>query len=441
MIRHRRPRLEILESRDTPGNLTVTYAVATHTLTVVGHQLNNQLSVDGVDGNNTQFRLESTTDTFNGSPGPLITPTGVKNLSIKLLGGDDTIVMGSAATVTVLGNLTVAGADGKNKLNAYDLLVYRNLTITNGAGVDATYLSNLNVFGSLIINNGTGDSEIHIYRGTPGWSLIQGNLTILNGTGQDHNNVIDMNVGGNVTIRNGRGDSYGNGGDTSFYNIEHKSSRSVIGGNVLVSYSDGNATDWFRDVSVLGNVTFNHGTGSSDTVVDKYNTALPTVVRGNLTFAGSGPTIIHHDGTANIAGMVIGRDFRVTGGSGVDQLYLFRAEVGGRTILALGDGNNHISIDDSLFVGVVSITTGVGNDSVYLEAILGSATWTTFEKPVTIRQGAGNDLFHSSGTVRDINQFVQLFAPVIVHSGAGTNEFEVFPYVHFPLGVGIEQAF
>jgi hypothetical protein len=69
--RHRcRPRLECLEGRDTPSNLTVSFSGLTHTLTVVGDNLNNNLTVAGVAGDNTKFVLTSTSDTFNHNARP-----------------------------------------------------------------------------------------------------------------------------------------------------------------------------------------------------------------------------------------------------------------------------------------------------------------------------------------------------------------------------------
>lgn len=67
-----RPRLERLEGRDVPGNLTVTYAAASRTLTVVGDAGNNDLTVHQDSGG--FFILSSTTDSINNNNGPYFPP-------------------------------------------------------------------------------------------------------------------------------------------------------------------------------------------------------------------------------------------------------------------------------------------------------------------------------------------------------------------------------
>ena len=62
-----RPRLEPLDPRDVPADLTVTFAAASHTLTIVGTDSANNLSVTGDPNDQTHFQLDSGTDTFNGS--------------------------------------------------------------------------------------------------------------------------------------------------------------------------------------------------------------------------------------------------------------------------------------------------------------------------------------------------------------------------------------
>jgi hypothetical protein len=197
-----------------------------------------------------------------------------------------------------------------------------------------------------------------------------------------------------------------------------------------VSYQDGDIeADKLQDVEVLGNVTYNHGRGKSDTVIDGYGLALPTIVRGNLTFIGSGRTIVRHGGSslASVYGFIVGGNFRVNGGADADQLYLLRAEVGGKTVLSLGEGNNFISIDDSVFHGSVTITTGSGSDAVYIEALAGTGARTVFEKAVSIRQGAGDDYFHFPG-LDDLNEWMVVFSEFVVHHGSGADVTAGDPY-------------
>jgi hypothetical protein len=487
-----RPRLEPLEGRDIPGILTFTYAAATQTLTVVGDSADHQLSIDGPSGFGA-LTLSSTTDAFRGSDGqvlasPVLFPSPVDNLTVKFLGGSDTVAIGAGVPFRLAGRLVIAGGDGDNTLTVNSLEIIGNLTVTNGtgtdstlvtnldiggslsvsngagdsttaislagrfhpfvrsvtvtngAGTDSTVLTDLNVTGSVVVRNGAGDSHTVINRSGPGRSLVGGSVTVTNGTGTDETELADTNVIGNFTVRNGHGGANGNAGHTWVDNPANVS-RSVIGGNVSVSYVDGDVAavpDKLMDVQVLGNVAFNHGRGDSETVIDGDLSALPAIVRGNLTFTGSGRSIIRHN-SPNTYGLVIGGDFRVTAGVGDDEVHLYRAEVSGQTVLALGDGNNIVSIDDTAFYGPVTITTGAGTDTVSLDTMAGTSAATKFERSIVIRLGAGNDAITLGGG-NDAMQRLVAFGPFVIHHGAGSDNFNLFGPVEFPLGGGIEDT-
>ena len=104
-----RPNLETLEGRETPANLSVSFSSLTHTLTIVGDSLNNNLTVIGVGGDSTKFSLSSATDTFNDLPGPLVSPSGVKNIAIRVLDGDDNVTFTNAVPINLQGNLSIQG--------------------------------------------------------------------------------------------------------------------------------------------------------------------------------------------------------------------------------------------------------------------------------------------------------------------------------------------
>src|SRR5262249_51372433 len=129
--RHFRPRLERLESRDTPSNFTVSFSVLTHTLTIVGDSANNSLTVQGDAGDLTRFHLSSPSDTFNGNPGTFDSPSGVKNITIRMLGGDDSVTFGNSVLIDLKGNLSINGGDGSNSVTATKLKPEKNLSILN----------------------------------------------------------------------------------------------------------------------------------------------------------------------------------------------------------------------------------------------------------------------------------------------------------------------
>jgi hypothetical protein len=291
----------------------------------------------------------------------------------------------------------------------------------------------------VVVRNGAGDSRTVIDRDVSGHSLVGGSVMVTNGTGADETELADTSVIGNVTVRNGRGGATGNAGHTWVSNPGGPG-RAVVGGDLSVSYTDGDVTavpDELLDVQVLGNVTFDHGRGNSDTVLAGDLTALPAIVRGNLTFTGSGRAVVRDDGPAGAFGLIVGGDFRVTGGPGDDEVHLDRAEIGGRTVLALGDGANVVSVDDSEFRGPVTITTGVGADTVSLDTVAGTAAPTTFERAVLIRLGAGNDRVSLDGPA-DAMQRLVVFAPVVIHHGTGADALSDFGSEELVLGWGIE---
>lgn len=453
MTPHRcRPRLELLEGRETPGNLTVTFAAATGTLTVVGDAANNDLAVNVIADALTSYILSSTSDSFNNVAGPFGTPNGVRNISIRMLGGDDRVSFHSPGPLLLDGNLTINGGDGANTVTATDLtdlFLEKNLTITNGtnaAGADSTTLDNLTVRGSVTINNGNGDSQTRIQRNSnPSFfgkdPLVSGNVTIINGTGKDGTYLKDTNVGGSFTVKNGHGDAAGAAGYTQVFNTVNPD-RSYIRGNVSVSYLDGDVTntvDALTDVVVQGNVTFAHGAGASTTVFDGAGVGLPVVVRGNLTVSGTGATVVRVGVDNAGTGLVVGKNFTVTTGAGSDRLTLSRLEVGGAARWSLGDGDNAVAIDDSVFAGTVTLTTGAGADTVNLDTAAGSGGATTFERAVTVRQGAGSDTVNRVGSA-DANQALIVLDTFVIHYGTGSNSMPDPPPGHesYPFGTSIQ---
>ncbi|MBO0699491.1 MAG: hypothetical protein J2P46_13935 [Zavarzinella sp.] len=441
-----RPRLEALEGRDTPANLTVTFSALTHTLTIVGDSSNNALTVQGDAADPTRFHLSSTTDTFNHSPGPLDTPGGVRNIAVWLLDGDDHVTFDNAVPIDLRGSLSVNGGNGANSVVTTDLKVEKNFSITNGtnaSGSDINTIDNVTVGGSLTINNGAGDTAMDIRRDTAGVSAVGGSLSITNGPGTDSNIIADLNVGGSVTVNNGRANPQtGSAGYTVIGNQIHNDFRSQIRGNVSVSYLDGNVngSDGIFDADIDGNVTFNHGTGSAVTRFDGYATSLPVVIRGSLTFKGSGANTVSVGKAFDYTGLVVGKNLTVTTGAAADTLVFNQLEVGGATRLSLGDGGNAVAIDDSLFAGAFTLTTGAGNDQVSLDATASGAEPTTFGGPVLIAQGAGDDQVVRAGP--DAPEELIVLSTFVIHHGTGAGDSTTATPGHeiFPFGTSIQYV-
>jgi hypothetical protein len=439
-LRTRRPRLELLEGRDAPATLTVGYSPVTHTLTVVGTDADNQLTITGDAADATHFTLSSTTDTFAGGGTTFASPSGVQSIAVRMLGGDDTVFLSNSPPIRLAGGLSIDGGDGANSATAFDLTVGKNLTIRNGtnaAGTDRTNLFDLNVNGSLTVTNGDGDTLTQVLRNSAGVSAVRGAVNITNGTGLDYNFLDDLNVGGNVTVRNGHADAAGNAGGTEMENIHNTSARSQFRGSVAVSYLDGATTfEGVFDAEVGGNVAFSYGSGGGNLYFDGNHTGVPLLVHGSVSVTGTGAKVVSTKYSSGL-GAIIGKNLTVTGGAAADTVTLTRATVNGTTTLNLGAGDNTVTVDDSLFVGPFRLTTGGGADTIKLETATGTGTGTTFVRAVTMALGAGVDSLTLGGS-NDANQALVFAGSFVVHHGADGESPTTFGKDVYPFGGGLQ---
>jgi hypothetical protein len=437
-----RAHLDRLEARDVPAaNLTVTFSAVTHTLTVVGDANADDVTVVGDAASPTHFTLKSS-GTINGLPSPFSTPAGVKNLAFKMLGGDATVTFDPTVPITVQGNVTFTGGTGANFVTATDLTVDRNLSVTNAAhagGADFVQLIDFSAGGNVTVRNAGGDSLTHIERNTAGISTIKGSLTITNGTGADGVGLSDTNVDGNVTVKNGHGNPVSGSAGQFIFDSVYNAFRSVIGGNLTVSYLDGSAggDDILLDTEVLGNVTLNHGTAGFATQLDEDFTKLPVLIHGSLTITGTGANSVGFGtGAGDVAGVVVDMGFTLTSGGGSAETLGFKNfEVGGSTSITLGDGGNTVNIDDSYFGGKFTLVSGAGADTVNIEPTGGTTPATEFKKAVLIDLGIGNNTTYlaSNGiTPADAGQEVVIWSTFEIEGAA--NYGYTFGQVLFPNG-------
>jgi hypothetical protein len=430
MRRHQnwlRRSIELLEGRDVPTNLTATFDPASHTLSIKGDGASNQLQILAVVGDTTRFVLRSPTDTINNRGGDYQSATGVQIITIKMLDGDDSITVNNAnGPVSVTKNLTINGGAGANAVTATDLNVRQNFSIVNGTnttGADANILTHLTVGGSLAVNNGDGDTTTVVNRSTAGLSFVQGSINVTNGVGKDATRINDTNVGGNVSVRNGEPNSGNVAGSTRIYNNLNTTARSLIGGNVSVSYIAGNADIWdgIWDTEVLGNVTYNHGSGNFTTYLDGFATTnLPVKIGGNLTLTGTGANQIFAGSGWDRSGIKIGGAFNVIGGSANDSVTMYMALVGKATQFNLGNGVNAVTIDDSDFGGTFTLICGSGADTVSVDTTTATTQATTFTKNVLMYLGDGADTLTRAGPT-DINQRIVFYRSFVVHHGPGAD--------------------
>jgi hypothetical protein len=382
------------------GNLTVTFSALTHTLTVVGDANDNNVTVTGDSLSQSHFILNSSSSSINGEPPPYSSPGGVKNLVFKMLDGNDTITFDPTVPIFVQGSMSIDGGTGANTVAATHLMVGKNLSVTNAGqatGTSGVFLTDFSAGGRVMVKNSIGNSDTEINRDATGVSTIKGSLTVTNGTGQDTFRLNDTNVDGNVTINDGHSDA-GVPGLMRLYNVYNTAFRSVIGGNLTVTYLDGNSQpgDGLFDTEVLGNVTLNHGPGAFATYMDGFATHLPVLIHGNLTITGAGANSLGfgtNNGSGNGSGLIVSKKFTLMSGGGAAETLAFKnVQVGGDTSITLGNGGNTITIDDSIFGGRFTLVSGVGNDTFNLEATTGTTSATKFKKAALIDLGSGNDV-------------------------------------------------
>lgn len=430
--------IEQLEERYAPSNVTV--SVANHTLYITGDNDANVLTIDGTVGDPTQFKITATGDTINHAGSTFTTASGVTSISVRLLGGSDTIDFSNAVAPThLLGSLTVNGGDGDNIVKTDKLSVAKSLTLINGNGKDTAALNDLITGGSVVINNGNGGSDTSFNITDSGPWFIGGSLTITNGTGYDALILGGIGVRQNVTITNGHGDAAGNAGFFQIYNrLDYNL---ILGGNLTVSYLDGEVGgSGLYDVEVGGNVIWKLGTGKATVNVDGYISSSPVVVHGNFTVTGSGEDTVNVGTQYKQTGLLVGKSFSVTLPSGpkTDLITLNKLQVIGATTLTLGNGANVITVDDSNFGGRFSSTTGSGADTFKLETASGGTVGTTFAGPVSIKEGAGVDTLIRAGS-HDLGQFIRFAEPFIVHTGGNPGEtvssFSGHEFGFFNLGI------
>jgi hypothetical protein len=419
---HRRclPRLEMLENRWIPAG-TVTGSFANGTWTLIGDAEANEVLI-----NPPLLPGSFTVTGLNGTVVAGVTEVeAFKHLVIKLGAGDDRVQVNDTGAFSGLpGNLTIRGGSGANTVRIQDFKV-RNLTIINGVNASsADYVSLVNsiVQYNVTINNGDGASSIDIYGGSSIPSAIGGNLTIRNGIGENSTYITDTHIGGNVTVKNGLPDPSGDAGYFLFSNVGNVNRRSVIGGNVFVSYQGGNSdVEGLWDAEVRGNVRFKYGSGSNKLHFDGYALAQPVHIHGNLTVTSQGVSSLTIGRTDQKTGLIVDKNFTVRTGAEDATLFANQLQIGGATLIQTGAGSDEMVMDNCIFAGRTTILTGAGPDKVHFASSIGSEFGVQFLKPLQINTGADNDGVRLGHFSSDTN-VVLLLAKARLNGGTGDDD-------------------
>ncbi len=309
------PFLEQLETRVVlSGNVSA--FVSSGSLIVIGDN-------EGADIAVSQPRVGEITvtgdgTTVNRSDGPVTFSGVTRDLRAKFGSGDDSLTFDETNPITVFGNLSIDGGQGRNTISTLagspgSLTVGRDLDILNQSGdTELITLLNLNVKRNVQIRNTGGDSLVTIDVASngidpPGFNSVGGNLQIVNGPGQyNQTDLSSINVKGDLQVLNQ--------GDTDITAISSSTMPNTIGGNLQI-------------IDVGGQV--------AQTEIDN------TKVYHSLQVAACGP------------------DSSTT-------LILTTTQVGGITSLKSGDADSTVYVGDDTFGGNFQLQTGSGDDSAYI---------------------------------------------------------------------------
>ncbi len=435
-VRSSRLRLENLEDRFNPAG-TVTGSFSNGTWTLTGDAEANIIYVNPT-AKPGKFELVGSATTVSG----VTNPTGVTDIVIRLAAGQDSVRFNNTADLAgvLAGGIAVNGGADANIVEIRRFKVGGNVSVVNGlnaTGEDEFSVEDSRINGKVTIANGDGGSETGFYRTTTGFNFVGGGVTIVNGAGFDTTAIGDTHVIGDVVVRNGLPDAADNAGQFELFNARNTITRAIVFGNVVVGYRSGTInSDAIFDAEVTGNVTFNHGTGAATTYFDGLSVDLPAVIRGSLTFNGTGPTVVDIGTRELRTGLFVGRDLRITSGEAADNLYLFNLTVCGATEISTGGGADTISVDSSTFRRF-QLLTGAGADVVAIETNGGLGT--QFFGNVLVGMGADNDGL-VVGAEDDPTSRVEFVQSASFFGGAGTDARNLFFYDSLT-GVPVVEAF
>jgi hypothetical protein len=381
-------RLEHLEDRLTPADLTPSISGTTLTLTEAAG-ISDSITITA-SGTHQEFNVTTSFGTL------YTTPTPVTAIVLRLSSGSDNVqfdgtVLGRA--ITLPGGLTMSSAGGNKTISANQVNLpgsaALNITL-GGNGTENTTFTDSNVGGAArIMHTGSGTTSFTITTSANNQTATNhwGSLTISNGAGSDTNTIQDTDFSGNVTIANGAGDNtttqFG-GSHTVFSALNSKGLLSVTGG-INVSTATGQSDTEVYDYNVHGGVTLDAGNG-----IASQSSANFIGLENNQTVAGSGLPVI--GGSTTLAGAAVGTaglTIDVGGSTGKDFPIVLHGNLG---IATRGNGAATITLNDVNAASGSATTIGLGpttkGDTVNIN---GDQATATFGALTITSAAAGNN--------------------------------------------------
>ncbi|HVK14113.1 MAG TPA: hypothetical protein VM597_35550 [Gemmataceae bacterium] len=422
--------LKTFEDRATPAVLSG-YAVATGTLTISARSgdvitvSNDATDIPGqltiTDGTGTVF-------TSNGRPVQNLVITGGQAASYNLGFGDD----------VVLNNLTVGGGTtSTGVIVGATTRIARAFTFngsTAGGNDSIQFDPGSRIGGGARINLRGGNNGLFLDGG-----YVGGNVLVTAG-GAEFDEVGpaagDLTIGGTLSLRLGNGQNnvlgagltsvsvgwnflYAGGADNDNLDFQTNGTALSVSGSLSLALGDAgfgqtDLYDWVSGPLYVGGDFLATGGPGADEIGLFGDTQIDGGLIANLgDFTNQ--LFIGYDGTGTTT---IGGDLGYSGGVGFDAAYVDNTAVGGNAVFNLGSGFGNSQFvqlgtrqDAGVLIdGSLSITTGAENDDIRIYS-------TTVSTKTFITTGAGDDFVFLDD--------VDLIGAVSVNLGAGNDRFEV----------------
>ncbi len=355
--------------------------------------------------------------------------TNIKNIVVALGAGSDTLHFLSQGDLggpgslggtrsELEGDLTIVNSGGGDSNTIQDVKIDGALLVTKigGNGRSDLKLVDCIVVDSATVDNNNGGSNGDSNTTIQGCQL-RGSLTIANGTGADlidiEGSTVGSSAGGATTINNGDGGSRnvfttyagtpnasGQNTTTLYGPLSIASGTSFIGvgiadtvvftgtevkGPVVITGASGDSktvignplpgSNLGSDVAVGGPVTVVHGQGFDEFDMESSSAKWGlAILNGAAGQTDGSVTKIVNSQVSTYPPPVLTSGLTVVGDDGADVVTITDSQVGGPTVLNLGNGDNQISLISTALPNTtrntltsLTITTGDGNDLVTIQ--------------------------------------------------------------------------
>jgi hypothetical protein len=297
--------VEVLEDRSVPAVTVLGTSTATTDVFITGDNQSNDISVTmtgssikvQANGSTTLALDPSTTPGLIGSSSPTsiilnLPASGLDNLTIKMLNGDDKVSIGNC---TIIKDLVIVDKPGGNDIvTINNTIVGNNTYIYLTSGDDKVFLTSSTFTNDVIISTAGGNDVVRFIPGpSPAVTTsVGGNLGIYTGGGNDRvfvdpgtSSAETLNVSGTTFIRTYGGNDFVSFGVLSSTTTGLKTVN-LLQATVIDTGAD-NDRIYMRDANIWHVFVALLGDGD-DTVMNNWGTDNVTVGFGSLLDGGSG---------------------------------------------------------------------------------------------------------------------------------------------------------